>query len=173
MPHRILTESIVLPELELTGFSRRKLKIWLHTRKRPLLEVCPKCATPSETGYDRRQVRLKDAPLRNRSVMLFITKRRLFCKPCKKPFTEPVPGVRKGRRTTERYRSELLWACENYTDLKRVKRTFRCSSVFLYRALYEQLHLRLKKRQHPWPKIIGISTSIRSEEAWGNATTPL
>jgi transposase len=87
---------------------------------------------------------------------LFLTKRRLYCKPCKKPFTEPVPGVRKGRRTTERYRAELLWACENYTDLKRVKNKFRCSSGFLYRALYEQLHLRLKKRQYPWPKVIGI-----------------
>lgn len=149
MPHRILADTIVLPELELTGFSRRKLNIWLHTKKKAMLEVCPRCATPSQVGYDSRQVRLKDAPLRNRAVTLFITKRRLFCKPCKKPFTEPVPGLRKGRRTTERYRSELLWACENYTDLKRVKRMFRCSSGFLYRALYEQLTLRLKRRQYP------------------------
>jgi transposase len=50
----------------------------------------------------------------------------------------------------------MLWACENFTDLKRVKKAFRCSSGFLYRALYEQLDLRLKKRQYPWPKVIGI-----------------
>jgi hypothetical protein len=37
-----------------------------------------------------------------------------------------------------------------------VKNKFRCSSGFLYRALYEQLHLRLKKRQYPWPNTIGI-----------------
>jgi len=156
MPQRSLTDAILLPETELQGFWRRALHIQLELRKRPMLEVCPRCATPSQVGYDRRRVRLKDAPLRNRAVTLYLTKRRLFCKPCKKPFTEPVPGVRKGRRTTERYRSELLWACENYTDLKRVKNKFRCSSGFLYRALYEQLHLRLKKRQYPWPETIGI-----------------
>lgn len=156
MPYRILSDAILLPELDLQRFYRQQLHIQLWVEKKKQMEVCPRCATPSTTGYDRRRVRLKDAPLRNRAVTLHLTKRRLFCKPCKKPFTEPIGGVRKGRRTTERYRSEILWACENFTDLKRVKKRFRCSSGFLYRSLYEQLSLRLKKRQYPWPKVIGI-----------------
>jgi transposase len=158
MPQAILTDSVLLPELELTRASRFQLHMMLSARKKAefRMEVCPKCATASTTGYDQRVVRVKDSPIRNRFVTLRITKRRFFCKPCKKPFTEPIPGIRKGRRTTERYRSELLWACENFTDLKRVRIKFRCSSGFLYRALYEQLQLRLKKRQYPWPKKIGI-----------------
>ncbi len=156
MPHRILTQNVLLPELELRGFYRRQLHIQLEVRKKAMPEVCPKCATLSTTGYDRRRIRLKDAPLRNRAVTLWLTKRRLYCKPCKKPFTEPVSGVRKGRRSTERYRRDLLWACENYTDLKRVKKSFRCSSGFLYQALYEQLELKRRKRTYPWPEIIGI-----------------
>ena len=158
MPTASLTETVLLPELELTKYYRYSLSISLSAKKKDCfgMEVCPKCATPSVTGYDRREVRVKDAPLRNRAVTLVLTKRRFFCKKCKKPFTEPVSGIRKGRRTTERYRNEILWACENYTDLKRVKKKFRCSSGFLYGALYEQLELSRRKRIYPWPKTVGI-----------------
>ena len=156
MPSRILAQTLLLPEIVLTNFFRHKLHIFLYAEKKSEMEVCPKCATPSTTGYDSREVRLRDAPLRNRAVTLVLTKRRFFCKPCKKPFTEPIAGVKKGRRTTERYRNSLLWACENFTDLKRVKNTYRCSSGFLYKAFYEQLELQTRKRQYPWPKTIGI-----------------
>ncbi|NBW98312.1 transposase, partial [bacterium] len=158
MPKTSLTETVLLPELELTGYYRYLLNITLNARKKDRygMEVCPKCATPSITCYDTRKVRLKDSPIRNRSVTLVLTKRRFYCKPCKKPFTEPISGVRKGRRTTERYRNEILWACENFTDLKRVKKKFRCSSGFLYDALYEQLELSRRKRIYPWPKTVGI-----------------
>jgi transposase len=50
----------------------------------------------------------------------------------------------------------VLWACENFTDLKRVRKMARCSAGFVYGALYEQLELRLRKRQYPWPPILGI-----------------
>ena len=33
---------------------------------------------------------------------------------------------------------------------------FRCSSGFVYTALYEQLELQLRKRDNPWPRVIGI-----------------
>jgi transposase len=169
VPQDTLTRNVLLPELELENISRIKLHLKLGVRKKPMPEVCPRCATLSTTGYDRRRIRLKDAPLRNRAVTLWLTKRRLFCKPCKKPFTEPVPGVRKGRRTTERYRAALLWACENYTDLKRVKNQFRCSSGFLYQAFYEQLELKRRKHQYPWPETIGIDEhSFRRNRRFGH-----
>ncbi len=46
-----------------------------------------------------------------------------------KVFTEPLNGVRKGFKTTERYRRGLKWACENFKDLKRVQRAFSCSAL--------------------------------------------
>jgi len=147
----------------------RRLNFFFLVSKKAEMEVCPKCASPSTTGYDKRTVRIKDAPVRNRSVTLIITKRRFFCKPCKKPFMEPVSGIRKGRRTTERYRRQLLWACENFTDLEKVRRTYRCSSGFLYGALYEQLELARRKRQYPWPKTIGIDEhSFRRNRRFGH-----
>lgn len=168
MPVRILTDSLLLPELELERFHWQKLHFFIQVRKKATFEVCPKCATPSRSGYDKRRVRIKDAPLRNRAVTLIITKRRFFCKPCGKPFMEPVRGIRKGRRTTERYRSALLWACENFTDLKRVRRRFRCSAGFLYQALYDQLELQRRKRLYPWPETIGIDEhSFRRQRRTG------
>jgi transposase len=158
MPHRHLSRFILLPEL--------KLEYWAKSgpgtntciaRKTSRTEICPKCATPSGSVYDTRTVKLRDAPMRGTDVLLTVKKRRFYCRPCKKPFTEPLPGVKKGRRTTERYRRGLLWACENFTDLSKVRKAYRCSNWLLYSALYEQLRLNVKRHlNYPWPKTIGI-----------------
>jgi transposase len=128
----------------------------VEVNKDPKEEFCPKCATRSVSGYDRRRVRLKDAPLRGFQVRLIVSKRRLWCKSCRKPFTEPVPGIRKGVRHTERYGRALLRACELYSDLKQVRRDFRCSAGFLYSALYRHLELERRKHLYPWPDVIGL-----------------
>src|SRR5262249_6961514 len=82
---------------------------------------------------------------------LIVRKQRLACRPCGRPFTEPVPGIRKGYRTTERFRRSLLWACEKFSDLTQVRRAYHCSSGYLYGALYTQLELQRRKRLYPWP----------------------
>jgi transposase len=101
-------------------------------------------------------VTLKDSPVRETNVRLHVRKRRMMCKPCGKPFTEPVPGVSKGARSTQRYHRSLLWACENFSDLKAVRKQYRCSYGLLYKTLYEQLELQRRKRQYPWPQVLGI-----------------
>src|SRR5690606_9620474 len=87
-----------------------------------------------------------------------------WCKTCRKPFTEPIQGVMPKRRTTQRYRRGLLWACENFSDLKRVRRAFRCSSSLLYKVLYEQLELKLREYQYPWPEKLGIDEHFFSRK---------
>lgn len=170
MPHETLSNFVLLPELELKRVHVvNRYFTYYRTQKRPLKEYCPKCATPSEVTYDHRVVRVKDAPIRHTRIRLEIKKRRLWCKPCQKPFTEPVPGIVKGRRTTERYRASLFWACETFTDLKAVKKVYRCSNAFLYGAYYEQLELKRRARQHPWPKTIGIDEhAFRRNKAFGH-----
>ena len=120
------------------------------------MEVCPRCATASTSVYDHRTARVRDTPVRGMMVRLLVRKRRFACRPCGKPFTEPVPGVRKGYRTTERYRRSVLWACENFSDLTHVRRAYGCSSGYLYEALYTQLELQRRKRLYPWPATIGL-----------------
>ncbi len=158
MPASSLLRRILLPELELTRswFFSGHDHTHLEVRKTSTIEVCPRCATPSGAIYDHRVARIRDAPIRDRQVMLHIRKRRFSCKPCAKPFTEPVPGIHKGARFTERFKRAVLWACETFSDLKSVRRAFRCSAGFLYRTLYQQLELKRRMRLYPWPKVIGI-----------------
>lgn len=153
-----VAQFLALPELKVTAFKKKQVAHYVvQARKKSPFEVCPKCATPSKVVYDHRIVALKDAPVRGQGITLRVKKRRFFCKPCKKPFTEPVAGVGKRHRTTHRYRRAVLWACENYSDLTKVRRAMRCSSGFIYQTLYEQLETKLgEKLNYAWPTTIGI-----------------
>lgn len=163
---------LLLPELEFCSSNR--LSHWGYQikafKRRAEVEYCPKCATPSVTTYDSRMVTLKDHPLRDKLVVLRVKKRRYLCHVCKRPFTEPIPGVRKGDRCTERYRRGLRWAAENFSDLKKVQRYFRCSSSAMYRHVYRHLELRRRRQlNYPWPKDIGIDEhSFRRHPVFGH-----
>jgi transposase len=165
VPPESLSRYLLLPELRL--LENRKSEaggVLLFAEKVSDLEVCPKCATPSRSVYDHRWVKLKDDPIRGDDTVLWVRKRRFQCGTCKRPFTEPLPGVRKGYRTTERYRKRILWACENFGDLKAVRRNYRCSSALIQRILYEQLELRRRTRLYPWPTKIGIDEHLFKHE---------
>ena len=157
MPAERIAQSLLLPEQRLLGAKQvRKGIVELQTEKTSTLEVCPRCATPARSVYDRRWVRVRDEPLRQRSVVLHIRKRRFSCKPCGRPFTEPVLGIAKGARTTARYRKAVLAACERFGNLTTVQRYLRCSAGYLYKTLYAELERRLRMRQYPWPDVVGI-----------------
>ena len=149
---------ILLPELKIkTHWQSAKFRTHYKCSKESKFEVCPKCATKSYSVHDRRWVIVEDQPIRGSAVKLHILKRRFRCPGCKKVFTEPVPGVRKGFKTTQRYRRGLQWACENFLDLKCVQKAYGCSAWLVYKVFYEQLELKLRERGHePWPATIGI-----------------
>lgn len=152
-----ISNFLSLPELEFTKESNQyKNTLRFHCKKTSSAEVCPKCATLSTTLYDKREVSIKDTPIRDKMVYLKITKRRFFCKTCKKPFTEPVQGIIKGYRSTVRFRKHVLWCATNFADLKRVQDKCRCSSWLVYTAYYQHAELEVKKLQNPWGKTIGI-----------------
>lgn len=149
---------VLLPELKLINlWQQSKFRTHYKCRKESQFEVCPRCAVKCFTVHDRRWVKVQDQPIRGSGVYLKILKRRFRCQTCKKVFTEPVSGVQKGFKTTARFRRGLKWACENFTDLKRVQRAFGCSSGLIYKVYYEQLEIKLRERKNnPWPKVIGI-----------------
>lgn len=158
MPETMLLRQMLLPEMKfLNSWQKPGTKtLGVEAEKRSQLEVCPRCATASSSVYDHRTVRVRDTPMRGLAVRLVVRKRRFSCRPCGRPFTEPVPGIRKGYRTTERYQRSVLWACENFSDLTQVRRAYRCSSGYLYKALYTQLELQRRKRLYPWPAVVGL-----------------
>lgn len=154
---------ILLPELNLlTHYQSDKFRTHYKCAKESEFEVCPRCAVKSYSVHDRRWVNVQDQPIRGSGIYLRILKRRFRCPSCKKVFTEPIPGIRKGFKTTERYRRGIKWACENFKDLKSVQKAFGCSAGLVYKTFYEQLAIKLReKSNNPWPTRIGID-----EHSW-------
>lgn len=167
-PSVVLAEQLILPELKLLKFYYTAKYFRIHVRKECEAEVCPGCATLCKRVYDHRWIEVKDEPVRGRQVFVHILKRRFHCRTCGKVFSEPVPGVLPRRRTTQRYRKALMWACSNFQSLKAVRAVYRCSSSLLYTALYEQLELKQRTRQYPWPEVVGIDEiSFRRNKKFG------
>jgi transposase len=152
-----LTKFLLLPELKLTDFKFRSTDRFYRAIKESKFEVCPKCATPSFKVHDRREVTVKDAPDAGKSKWITIVKRRFRCPKCKSVFTEPVQGIRKGARVTQKFERSVLWACEVFSDLKKVKTTYKCSYKLIYTCFYRQLELKQREKMNdPWPKTLGI-----------------
>lgn len=158
MPIKRLAQNFLLPELILiNAFKSSKRGITILAQKSSDFEVCPKCAAKSSKVHDRRWVKSKDAPHRGLLVYFKILKRRFRCPKCKSVFTEPIPGIKKSARVTQRFEKNVLWACENFADLKKVRKAHDCGYKLIYRCFYNQLGLKQKQRDKtPWPKTIGI-----------------
>lgn len=145
-PLEQLTHGLLLPELKFTSIKRLSSENYLWgLEKENLGAVCPKCATLARAIYDSRTVRVRDSSFRSKHITLEIKKHRYFCKRCKKPFTEPLPGILPRMKTTQRLRKQIQWGCLHFTDLKKVQKVYGVSSGFVYQAFYEQLERDLRQ----------------------------
>ncbi len=164
---------ILLPELKLlTHWQSQKFRTHYKCQKESEFEVCPRCAVRCFSVHDRRWVKVQDQPIRGSGIYLKVLKRRFRCPSCRKVFTEPISGIQKGFRTTQRYRRGLKWACENFVDLKRVQRAYHCSSWLIHKVFYEQLDLKWHERMNdPWPKRIGIDEHTWKKRRSKNGVT--
>lgn len=153
-----LSQNILGKELKfLSGRIYRSGHIWEVEKVRTEFEVCPRCASISKVRCGRIKVLVREESVRQNPLWFRVHKHRYYCKPCRKPFTEPTPGVWPRRRTTQRFRKALAKDCENMTDLSRVRSEHRVSTGLIYQVFYEQLGIKLRERNNqPWPKVIGI-----------------
>jgi transposase len=158
MPWERLSRSILGTELKLISTRQhRKGYLWEVEKLRKGPEICPKCATPSTSRYGVKQVLVRQENLWGLALWFRITKHRYYCKSCRKPFTEPVPGVMPRMRTTQRYRKSILKACKKFKSLSEVRSDHLCSSALVYKILYEQLEIKLRERKNAfWPEVLGI-----------------
>jgi transposase len=151
------TQILSFQEVKILGQRFQKKSIVLSAIKISEMEVCPKCATQSRSIYDHRNIKIRDEPLGNRGVILELSKRRFWCGRCEKPLTEPVVGIKKGHRTSERFKRAVLWGCESFTRLKKVQTVYKISPGYVFTVFYQQLELqRRMNNQYPWPATIGL-----------------
>lgn len=153
-----LAQSVLGREFRFLGSRAFKTgHIWDVEKIRNEFEVCPRCASICTSRCGRARVLVREEGIRSENLWLRILKYRYYCKTCRKPFTEPAPGVWPRRRTTQRFRKALARDCENMTDLSRVRKLQRVSTGLLYQVFYEQCEVKLRERQNqPWPEVIGI-----------------
>jgi transposase len=169
MLKRDFTQLLQLPELKISKFYKTsKNSYQFELIKTSEFEVCPRCATKSQSIYDHVSIKAKDTPIRDKRIYLKIKKRRFYCKSCKKPFTEPVSGIKKGFRTTDRFRRHIMWCAENFANLFDVQKQLDISSWLVHKAYYEQLQLQIQRLQNPWATTIGIDEhSFRKNKKGG------
>lgn len=153
-----LTNFMLLPELKFLRSERiGKSGNILFLEKEPRQEYCNRCGSGRYWVHEHRWIELKDEPIRGTYIILRVRKRRLKCLKCGKIFSEPLPGVLPRRRFTQRFRKSLVWACKTFSDLKSVRKNYRCSNDTIQKALYETLELNRKaKLNYAWPSKIGI-----------------
>lgn len=157
-PDKYVLRRLILPTLNLISVEKISNKTFhYHCEKKTKWEVCRKCPTKSYAVHDHRTVSIRDAKLHNKNIRLIIRKRRFRCPNCKSVFTESVEGIKVGFRTTEKYRSEILYNYTKFDNTKSVASANRCSSTLATRIVSERLELELRKSKNtPWGKSVLI-----------------
>ena len=158
MLEKNLTRFVLPKDLKLLNIKiSSKGYTWICEKIRQEFEICPKCATPSNTRAGRCKVKVRDEGLRGEILYLQIHKHRYFCKSCKKTFTEPVSLVWPRRRTTQRFRKALAKDCHNFSNMSKVRRKNKVSSGLMYQVYFEQVKTKLRERMgQSWPTHLGI-----------------
>jgi len=137
--------------------SYRNGHIW-EVVKTECLNACLRCGSIRTVKAGKATTTVREEPVRSLSVWLRVHKHRIYCKDCKKTFTEPTPGVWPRRRSTQRFRKFIGQACGRMSDLATVSRFYSVSHGFAYQAYYEQTEIKLReyKSAMKWPEVIGI-----------------
>lgn len=169
-PETYLSNFFVFPELKIQHVvGSLKGRLLIHADSTNTEQACYRCGLFCKSIYDHRLVRIKDAPFRDRRVILQIRKHRFWCQSCRKPFTELLAGIFKGSRVTERLRKFILWACQTYQTLSQVVRTAGCSSGTVYRSFYEQLSIQVRRHlNYSWPEKLGIDDNFFGRRKLGS-----
>lgn len=157
MPDFNFERFVSLPHLKITHFSTKLKFINIHLQTDLERPSCPYCRDPSPRVHQRYIRTVKDSLIRGRLPILKIKMKRYRCRNCHKTFNEQIPGLLPYKRLTERMQREIYWACENFADLKKVRKHTTCGSKTIYTRYYKQLELKQRMRENtPWPKTIGI-----------------
>lgn len=157
MPRTNLTQYFLLPNLKLVKSEHFGRFRKLHCESTRTHAACKFCEHSKVHIHQYLYRELKDTVMRGKIHILRIKFKRFRCPRCKATFNEDLKGILPYKQATERMQREIYWACENFADLKKVRKHTTCGSKTIYKKYYHQLKLKQKMRdQTPWPKTIGI-----------------
>jgi transposase len=157
MPSHYLSRVFLLPNLRLQRTTRSGRFKFLFCETEQARPDCPFCHSPNPRIHQYCERTLKDSIVRGHLYTLKVKLRRFRCAKCHKTFNEQIGGIKPRARLTERMQREIYWACENFKDLKKVRKHTTCGSKTIYQRYYKQLSLKQRQREFtPWPESIGI-----------------
>lgn len=121
-------------------------------------QPCLRCGSMNTVRAGKCTSTVREEPIRQGKFWLKIHKHRIYCKDCKKTFTEPVAGIWPRRRSTQRFRKCVAQACGRMSDLSTVSRFHSVSHGFAYQVYYEQVEIKLREHRNrlKWPEVVGI-----------------
>lgn len=131
--------------------------LWNVEHKRKTV-VCGHCGSTQTVRAGRCSSIVREEAIREMAFWLKIHKHKIYCKLCKKTFTETAPGVLPRRRSTQRFRKSVAHACGKMSDLSTVSRFYFVSHGFAYQVYYEQVEQKLKEhvQRKKWPEVVGL-----------------
>lgn len=157
MPKFNLARLFALPNLKINQVKSHNRLLYLFCQTDLERPSCPHCGDSKPRVHQHFERKLKDSVYRGKLQILIIKMKRYRCRSCHKTFNEKIPGILPYKRLTEKMQREIYWACENFADLKKVRKHTACGSKTIYKRYYKQLELKQRMRDKtPWPKTIGI-----------------
>ena len=153
-------------KLKLISMTPHKNGYLWEVKKSESFSACLRCGSINLVKSGKATSLVREEPIRSQPLWLKIHKHRLYCKDCKKTFTEPVQGIWPGQRSTQRFRKFIGQACGRMSDLSTVSRFYCVSHGFAYKTYYEQTAVKLNeyKSNLKWPEVIGIDEHFFKRE---------
>jgi transposase len=153
-----------LPEFEIVSqCMRTDGRIEVQVRAKKESDVCPRCGEMSENIHDRRKRVKRDSMLRSYQMTFIVEKRRFRCATCRRPFTETESACGRYKRTTERFRQQIVKnACQR--PITHVAQEMQVGTRFVQNCLRLWIEEQLEKKGQtlddqaklPTPQLLGI-----------------
>ena len=70
--------------------------------------VCPRCPKVSKSVHQNHRYYVRDLPISSTDVLWRANRRQFKCSHCKKPFSEELKYVEKGKAYTTRFAEEIV-----------------------------------------------------------------
>jgi len=149
-----IREFLELPEFFIKNYFFKDKKHVFRIEKKTTYELCPICNNSTNKIHSKREQKIKDIPIRDRPVILILSKRRFKCLVCFKVFTEQISSVQRYCRHTERFLKHIY--TKGVYPLKWVAKENFISEPVAARIFYRQADIEIGKRRHDPITIMGI-----------------